>query len=63
MQALIQPPGLTAMRFYITAHRLNLSEVFKVLWTFYMLRLIGAHSVNILPLNPFERSYPVSIAK
>ena len=35
---------------------------FKVLWTFYMLRLVGGSSVNTLPLAPFEYSYPVSMA-
>ena len=37
--------------------RVKPSEVYKVLWIFYTLRLVGEPSVNTLPLTSFERSY------
>jgi len=57
---LFQPPGLTALWFYTTAFRLNLSEVLKVSWTFFMLCLVSGPSINTLPLTLSERSYSVS---
>ena len=39
----------------------NLSEILKVLWTFYMLHLVDEPILNTLSLTPFERSYSVSV--
>ena len=58
----LQPQGLTTLWFYTIIFRFNLSEVFKIFWTFYMLCLVGGPSVSPLSLTSFERNYLVSMA-
>ena len=54
--------GLNHIVVFTITFGFNLSEVFKVLWTFYILCLVGRPSVSTLSLTPFERSYSVSVA-
>ena len=43
--------GLNHFVVFIITFGFNLSEIFKVLWTFYMLRLVGKPSVQYFATN------------